>query len=45
MFPINISLPKYRESLIVTIADKISAFCETIIESDHKLIELCLRQS
>ena len=45
MFPINISLPKYRESLIVSVADKISAFCETIIESDHKLVELCLRQS
>lgn len=28
MFPLNIKLPKYRESVIVTIADKICAICE-----------------
>ena len=45
MFPINISLPKYRESLIVSIADKISAAEETVVESKHELVDLCLRQS
>lgn len=30
MFPVNIKLPKYRESVIVTIADKICATSETL---------------
>lgn len=42
MFPVNISLPKYKESYIVSIADKISATHETIKESDHELLRLCL---
>ena len=29
MFPLNIAFPKYRESVIVCIADKICAVCET----------------
>ena len=30
MFPLNIALPKYKESLIVCIADKIIALYETV---------------
>jgi uncharacterized protein len=30
MFPLNISPPRYKESVIVCIADKISAVCETL---------------
>lgn len=30
MFPLNLVLPKYKESVILTIADKICAFCETV---------------
>ncbi len=30
MFPLNIDIPKYRESWIVTVADKISASIEFI---------------
>ena len=41
MFPINIIPPKYMESFIVTIADKISATRETIMLSDHEIEELC----
>ena len=41
MFPINIIPPKYTESVIVTIADKISATRETIVLSDHEIEELC----
>jgi uncharacterized protein len=29
MFPLNLVLPKYKESVILTIADKLCAFCET----------------
>lgn len=29
MFPLNIALPRYRETVIVTIADKVSAVLET----------------
>jgi uncharacterized protein len=35
MFPLNISPPKYRESVIVCIADKISAVCETLQISNN----------
>lgn len=41
MFPINIIPPKYMESVIVTIADKISATKETVVLSDHEIEELC----
>ena len=30
MFPLNIALPRYKETLIVTLADKVSAVLETI---------------
>ncbi len=42
MFPVNISLPKYKETVIVCIADKLSATHETIYTSDHELLRLCL---
>ncbi len=42
MFPVNITPPKYKESVIVSIADKISATHETIFESDHELLRLCI---
>ncbi len=29
MFPLNLVLPKYKESVVLTIADKICALCET----------------
>ncbi len=41
MFPINIKPPKYKESVLVTIADKISATKETILLSNHEIEELC----
>ena len=42
MFPVNIALPKYKETVIVCIADKLSATHETIYISDHELLRLCL---
>ena len=30
MFPLNIALPKYRETVLVSAADKISAVLETV---------------
>lgn len=42
MFPINITLPRYKESFIVSIADKMSATKETVFKSDHELLRLCL---
>ncbi len=41
MFPLNIRPPKYKESIIVCIADKISAMSETlgIAGSDMRVIE------
>lgn len=30
MFPLNLALPRYKESVIVTCADKACAFCETL---------------
>ena len=30
MFPLNLVLPKYKESVILTIADKMCALCETV---------------
>ena len=30
MFPLNIALPRYKETVIVTLADKISAVLETV---------------
>ena len=30
MFPLNIALPKYRETVLVSLADKISAVLETV---------------
>ena len=30
MFPLNIAPPKYRESMIICVADKICAVCETL---------------
>ena len=41
MFPINIKPPKYKESVLVTISDKISATKETILLSNHEIEELC----
>ena len=41
MFPLVIFPPKYLESHIVTIADKISALKETFVDSNIKLEELC----
>lgn len=35
MFPLNIAPPKYRESVIVCIADKIGAAAETLFLSRH----------
>ena len=32
MFPLNIAFPKYKESLIVCIADKIIALYETVFK-------------
>ena len=41
MFPVNIKLPKYKESYIVSIADKISATKESFVLSTHLIEELC----
>ena len=41
MFPVTLTPPKYKESVLVTIADKISATKETILLSNHEIEELC----
>lgn len=38
MFPLNIKLPKYRESYLVTIADKICSSYETIYKVPYVAI-------
>lgn len=42
MFPMNLTPPKYKESMIVCLADKLSATHETIHESNHELLRLCI---
>ena len=41
MFPLVVIPPRYLESYIVTVADKISATKETFVHSSIKLEELC----
>lgn len=46
MFPLNIAPPKYKESIIVCIADKICATCETLsidylkVKTKYDLMEI-----
>lgn len=42
MFPLNITLPRFREALIVSMADKISAVMETVrVARAQRIVRMC----